>query len=650
MADQRTLSAKEQREAIDQLRAFLDAKIEPIVVEYRDRFIPKERMLSIAQQLVEFGLIVAPFPEDAGGWGLPWETHMRLFEEVCYTSSDIGLAISINAIGGNLLHKRAPEHIAKQYLPMVLKGEALLSVCISEPGVGSDVSSVSVRAKKDGDHYVINGEKTWITNGDYSDFLVVTARTGDGDTGGLTHIFVDRKEHGYETRSIAKIALNSQSTAQVFFNDTRVPIANRVGDEGKALSQTLQIFEVARLIMAFWAIGLARRALDEAIRYATERRQHGKVIAGHQLIAAQLAEMATEIHAARGLALDAVRLIQAGVRADKEVSMAKWYACEMVGDRDPQGRAHPRRQRRHEGFPGREARARGDGASDPGRNHGSAKAADRAAPHWRECLQIGINEQHNMKIEGKTAVVTGAASGMGRGTCEAFVAAGANVLAMDMDEAGLAALCEQLGERAAYAVADVTSAESVETAVKTAVERFGTIHICVNCAGMPAASKTIGRDGLPQSLEVFRRVVDVNLIGTFNVLRLCAAEMIKNQPEAGERGVIINTSSGAAQDGQAGQAAYSASKAGVEALALPIARDLSAHGIRVNTISPGLFETKMVGNLPEKVRIALIDMVLSPKRMGQPADYALLAKHLVENGYMNTSLVRLDAGIRLAQK
>jgi len=239
---------------------------------------------------------------------------------------------------------------------------------------------------------------------------------------------------------------------------------------------------------------------------------------------------------------------------------------------------------------------------------------------------------------------------MGRETCGELIQAGTNVLAIDLHEEKLMALCQGLGCHAAYAIADVTDPRAVELAVTKAIEQFGAINICVNCAGMPAADKTVGRDGLPQALETFRRVVDVNLNGTFNVLRLCAAAMVKNSPEDGERGVIINTSSGAAQDGQAGQAAYSASKAGVEALALPIARDLAAYGIRVNTISPGLFDTTMVGGLPEKVRDSLINMVLFPKRMGQPADYAHLVRHIIENAYMNTSVIRLDAGIRLAAK
>jgi len=320
----------DRQAAIEALRAYLDAEVEPIVSQYRERFIPKEMMLAILQRLVSFGLVVAPFPLEVNGWGMSWELHMQLFEEVCYTSSDIGLALSINAIGGRLLLK-APEHIRRKYLPLVVSGHALLSVCISEPDVGSDVASIKIRARREGDEYVINGEKTWITNGGYSDFLIVTARTGTEDAEGLTHILVDRAEHGYQTRPIHKIALNSQSTAQVFFSDTRVPLRNRIGDEGAALAQTLDIFQVARLIMAYWSIGLARRALDEALRYAQQRVQHGKPIAGHQLIAGRIAEMATEIAAARGLALNAVRLVDAGKRADVEVSMAKWYACEMAG-------------------------------------------------------------------------------------------------------------------------------------------------------------------------------------------------------------------------------------------------------------------------------------------------------------------------------
>lgn len=159
MTANQALTEVDLQSAVNSLRAYLDAEVEPLVRQYREKFIPKQTMLAIVERLVSFGLVVAPFPEDVGGWGLSWELHMQLFEEVCYTSSDIGLALSINAIGGQLLLK-APEHIRSRYLPLVLSGKALLSVCISEPDVGSDVASIKIRARREGSDYVINGEKT----------------------------------------------------------------------------------------------------------------------------------------------------------------------------------------------------------------------------------------------------------------------------------------------------------------------------------------------------------------------------------------------------------------------------------------------------------------------------------------------------------
>jgi len=255
-----------------------------------------------------------------------------------------------------------------------------------------------------------------------------------------------------------------------------------------------------------------------------------------------------------------------------------------------------------------------------------------------------------MNLAGKTVIVTGAGSGMGRGVCEEFAKAGANVALFDVSKEAIIDLCEELGDRTIYAVVDVTNTDDILKGIRRAVEAFGAIHVCVNCAGTPSAMKTLDKDGAPHDLDVFRRVIEVNLIGTFNVLRLTAAEMARNTPVDGERGVIINTSSGAAQDGQAGQAAYGSSKAAVEGLALPVARDLAAFGIRVNTISPGLFDTTMVNGLPDKVRTALTNMILHPKRMGLPVDYAILARHIVENPYLNTACIRLDAGIRLAAR
>jgi alkylation response protein AidB-like acyl-CoA dehydrogenase len=321
----------EQQLAVDGLRRFLDREIEPIVREYRDRFIPKERMLEILRELTQYGLVNGVIAERHGGLGgtdCDWQTATMLFEELVYTSVDLSTVVLINTFGANLLELVAPPHLRDRYLPGLLTGESIVSIGISEPDVGSNVLEIKTRARRDGDDFVINGEKTWISNGVYSDFLVCTARTGDDPKKGLTHFLLDRSEHPYEARNIHKIAMNSQSTAQIFLSDVRVPASNMIGDEGEGLRNTLRLFERSRVFVACQGLGIARRALDEAIRYATERKQHGKVIAGHQLIAAMLAEMATAVDAARLLTLRAAAMIDAGVPAEMEAAMAKYFACE----------------------------------------------------------------------------------------------------------------------------------------------------------------------------------------------------------------------------------------------------------------------------------------------------------------------------------
>ena len=233
----------------------------------------------------------------------------------------------MNASAASMLSKLAPERLRSRYLPGLLRGEIFASVAISEPDVGSDVAAVKTKAIRDGDDWIISGEKTWITNGEYSDFIICTCRTGPGE---LTHILLDRKEHPYEVRGIQKIALNGQSTSQVFFDRVRVPVENTVGDIGSGHRNTLSLFERARIHVAAWGYGLARRALTESIKYAVDRPQHGKPIAGHQLIAEKLAVMATEIDAARLLTLRAADMIDAGLRCDIECAMAKWYGTEIA--------------------------------------------------------------------------------------------------------------------------------------------------------------------------------------------------------------------------------------------------------------------------------------------------------------------------------
>jgi alkylation response protein AidB-like acyl-CoA dehydrogenase len=323
------IRTEEQQAAVDGLRRFLYAEVEPIFSkEYRDTFVPREKMGAIVRELTRFGLVSGVVSEAGGGMALDWLTMVMLFEEVAAASVDLSVPVLINSFGAHMLEKLAPAHLRERYLPGLVSGELFCSVAISEPDVGSNVLEIKTRARRDGDHFVINGEKTWISNGAYSDFLICTCRTGDDPKKGLTHFLLDRKEHPYEVKDIHKIAWNSQSTAQIFLTDVRVPASNMLGNEGEALKNTLTMFERSRVFVAGQGLGIARRALEEAVRYAKERRQHGKVIAGHQLIAAMLAEMATHVDAARLLTYRAASMIEAGVPAETEAAMAKYFACE----------------------------------------------------------------------------------------------------------------------------------------------------------------------------------------------------------------------------------------------------------------------------------------------------------------------------------
>jgi NAD(P)-dependent dehydrogenase (short-subunit alcohol dehydrogenase family) len=252
-----------------------------------------------------------------------------------------------------------------------------------------------------------------------------------------------------------------------------------------------------------------------------------------------------------------------------------------------------------------------------------------------------------MKISACTAVVTGGASGLGRATAERLLASGGRVALLDLPRSAGADVAKTLGDSAAFFAADVTKADDVSGALDAAMARFGALHVLVNCAGIGAAEKTFGKRG-PAELAAFTRVIEVNLIGTFNCIRLAAAHLAKNAPnEEGERGVIVNTASVAAFDGQIGQAAYSASKGGIVGMTLPIARDLAELGIRVCTIAPGLFDTPLLAGLPEPARLSLGKQVPFPSRLGRPAEYGALAAHIVENAMLNGETIRLDGAIRM---
>ena len=251
-----------------------------------------------------------------------------------------------------------------------------------------------------------------------------------------------------------------------------------------------------------------------------------------------------------------------------------------------------------------------------------------------------------MRIDGASAIITGGASGLGLATATELSKAGAHVVLLDLPSSAGADRASELG--GSFAPADVTDEASVQQAVDTAVAA-APLRIVVNCAGIATAEKVIGKGGV-MPLDHFARVVQVNLVGTFNVIRLTANAMKDNDPVDGDRGVIINTASVAAFDGQIGQAAYSASKGGVAGMTLPIARDLSNLNIRVCTIAPGIFMTPMMAGLPEPAQESLAKQVPHPARLGDPSEYAALARSIVENGYLNAEIIRLDGGIRMAPR
>jgi NAD(P)-dependent dehydrogenase (short-subunit alcohol dehydrogenase family) len=255
-----------------------------------------------------------------------------------------------------------------------------------------------------------------------------------------------------------------------------------------------------------------------------------------------------------------------------------------------------------------------------------------------------------MQIQDKVAVVSGGASGLGEATCRMLVKNGAKVGILDMDADKGALLASQLNDKALFVQTDVADTDVVQAAIDKTVQAFGGIHFAISCAGVPFASKVLTKEG-PISMTLFDKVIRINLHGTMNVIRSSVEQMVKNEPNTdGEKGVVINTSSGAAFEGQIGQAAYSASKAALVGMTLPITRECAEYGIRVMTIAPGLFETPMMAGLPSKVRDSLIRMLPFPRRMGQPEEFAMVCRQIIENPMLNGRTIRLDGGVTMQGK
>jgi alkylation response protein AidB-like acyl-CoA dehydrogenase len=325
---------EEQQMIVDTFSKYAENEIKPLAEKYRDELIPKDIALSIQKDLLQFGVGVGVAAEEFGGMGLDTKTMGLLQFELAKVSPDIAIT-SLIQMTVSKLFSCVPEHLRADYIDPVLAAEKIGCVAMSEAGAGSQVTDVSCRAREDGDDYVINGEKLWISSGDYSDFIFLLARFNDDPVGGLGLILVDRS-HGYETTNIKKMGLNSQSTAQVFFDDVRVPKTNLMLAPGKAMKRLLILLASSRPIVGLMSLGIAEAALNEAVKYSLQRHQFDKPIAGHQLISAKLGEMATKLDAGKLMAFRALDTIDRGQRSDVESAMAKWFAtelaCEIVND------------------------------------------------------------------------------------------------------------------------------------------------------------------------------------------------------------------------------------------------------------------------------------------------------------------------------
>ncbi|MBF7729196.1 acyl-CoA dehydrogenase family protein [Pseudomonas sp. N040] len=319
----------DERMMIDSVRRYCQTEIAAFVKAHgAETYIPTEKMRELLKGLTEFGFVGGPIAQEHGGLGLSWKTFGLLLEELCAVSLSIGITAFIQTMVATLAEKLLAPELRDKYLPQILSCDAIACMGISEPDVGSNVVEIKCKARPVEGGYALSGEKTWISNGDYADICICVARTGEAPAA-LDLFLVDRRESPFDSHNIHKMALNATSTAQLFFADCKVPEQHRLTQNGQGLRQVAGLFGVSRPLVGVFSVGVGRAALEAAVSYAQERKQHGKAIAGHQLISGYLAEMATKIDASRLLVLRALDLLDRGVRCESESAMAKWFATEL---------------------------------------------------------------------------------------------------------------------------------------------------------------------------------------------------------------------------------------------------------------------------------------------------------------------------------
>jgi len=321
--------SEDQQVALDGFRRFAEKRLRPLGDAYEKAGKPptREETVALFREIEPFGILGALVSDDDGGSGIGMVALAMLVEEIARNWLGFAFTVSIQAAGAGLVGALGTAEQKQRLLPDILRGELIPCMGISEPEVGSNVAEVKTRAVEDGDHFVVSGQKLWISNGDIADFVIAVARTGDAE---LSYVIVERATHGFATRQIAKMALHSTHTSEVFLDGACVPKTNLLGERGKALRQTVKLFERPRTLLCMCAVGVAQDALEQAVSYAKARRQHGKVIAAHQTIQNYLAEIATDIHAARLLGLRVAAMIDRDERCDMEAAMAKFFGPEMA--------------------------------------------------------------------------------------------------------------------------------------------------------------------------------------------------------------------------------------------------------------------------------------------------------------------------------
>ncbi|MGI9199444.1 MAG: acyl-CoA dehydrogenase family protein [Woeseiaceae bacterium] len=318
--------SEEQQMAVDSFRRFLDEVVRPAVAKHDDTFMPKDEMQPLLKELLQFGMGNGLATEDDGGMGLDPVTFGLLFEELARVSPDVAIVVLIQEETGLLL-AAASDDLKSAYLQPLLAGDTFGSIGISEPAVGSNIVDIRCRAKRDGDDLLISGEKQWISGGHYSDFNITVARESDDGAAGIGLYVVERNQ-GYESQNIPKLALNRQSTAQLFFDNVRIPDSQVLFPAGQGLKRLMTLLEGSRPLVGLMAVGISQAALEYSIAYAKDREQHGKPIGAHQLIQARIAEMAVKIEASRLMLFKALDQVGRGERSDFQSGMAKYFATE----------------------------------------------------------------------------------------------------------------------------------------------------------------------------------------------------------------------------------------------------------------------------------------------------------------------------------